>query len=437
MLIYRIIYSATYKPTTYLSLIPIVLGVILSTSPWQKIMSNKPTPECFSPDACTSGWSFMEPGGWDGFTSDTCGVLLTLYGAVFAAIKSICTNRLQTRSSKSRSRSGLSAWEVLHRTAPYAFIQAIIVSVFTGEVKSAYRLTQPTSSGILSHDPISMILPALTSSFLAFALNVMSFQTNRNCGALSMAVAGQVKTGFTIMIALLVGDGNYMPDTVQLVGITLTLVGGTWYTIWGTGTGKGKPTSRQVIHTQKHDSNGNTISKSPTEDETRPINTESLPPQNQEPNDPVDPKLDLIEPAKPNKSHESDPTNSDLDLAKPTDTDTDTSIQMPTPIRNSSRYGGVHIQNLPNHNHHQTPPLLHNKENKTPPKSTSKTPLSTNKIDNSISEDQQPTGTAYATGSRLYWSRRRHLPTQQGEDEDGEAAARPGGGRSIMNKDDV
>ena len=192
ILIYRLRYNRSYSSKTYFSLIPIVLGVGLATY----------------------GDYYFTPTGF----------LLTLLGVVLAAIKTVVTNRVMTGSLK------LSPLEVLFRMSPLAFIQALIYSYVSGEL-AALNISL---ASLASSNFIAQILPnrrtalaLLGNGFLAFVLNIASFSANKNTGALTMTVCGNVKQCLTVLLGILVFGVKV--GWVNGVGMVIALVGAWWY----------------------------------------------------------------------------------------------------------------------------------------------------------------------------------------------------------------
>lgn len=182
--IYRVFYSRTYSNSTYLSMIPLILGVALATA---------------GDYYCTLA----------GFT-------LTLLGVILSAIKTVATNRLMTGSL------ALSAMEVLLRMSPLATIQCVIYAFVTGEV-DRFRIAY--SAGEFSSSYFGLAL--LANAVIAFALNMTSFQTNKVAGALTMTVCGNLKQVLTIGLGIVLF--NVQVGMLNAVGTLVTIVGAVWY----------------------------------------------------------------------------------------------------------------------------------------------------------------------------------------------------------------
>jgi len=183
ILIYKVFYSRTYSTSTYLSLIPLVIGVGLAT--------------------------------YGDYYFTALGFLLTLLGTLLASVKTILTNRLMTGSLK------LPALEVLLRMSPLAAAQSLLMAWATGELGafSAAVESRGFSQGT--------VLALLGNGFIAFALNVASFQTNRLAGALTVTVCGNVKQCLTILFGIALF--NVKVGALNAVGMALAVAGAAWY----------------------------------------------------------------------------------------------------------------------------------------------------------------------------------------------------------------
>ncbi|KAI9783451.1 MAG: UAA transporter [Peltula sp. TS41687] len=192
-------YGGEYSKPTYVSLIPVIAGVGFAT---------------YGDYYCTP-----------------LGFLLTLLGAVIAAVKTIVTNRIQTGTLR------LPALEILYRMGPLAFGQSILYAYVTGEVSDFKR---EVFNGHLS---INTFLLILINGLTSFGLNVVSFTANKKTGPLTMTVAANVKQILTIVLStvlfrLKVGVWNTF-------GIFLTLLGGIWYAKVGMDQGGGAVGKKQ------------------------------------------------------------------------------------------------------------------------------------------------------------------------------------------------
>ncbi|UNI23633.1 hypothetical protein JDV02_009440 [Purpureocillium takamizusanense] len=184
ILIYRVWYGRTYSTLTYLSLIPLIIGAAMTTA------------------------------GEMTFTD--AGFLLTIFGVVLAAIKTVVTNRFMTGSL------ALPPLEFVMRMSPLAALQAFACAAATGEIGGFRDLI---ASGDISLPPA---IASLTGNgFLAFLLNVSSFQTNKLAGALTMTVCGNLKQCLTVLIGIFLF--NITVDVLNGAGMAVTMVGAAIY----------------------------------------------------------------------------------------------------------------------------------------------------------------------------------------------------------------
>lgn len=153
-------YGEAYSTAVYLSLIPVIVGVGFAT---------------YGDYYCTP-----------------LGFLLTLLGALSAAVKTVVTNRIQTGSRR------LSALEILYRMGPLAFGQGIFYAYTSGELAGFRR---ELLKGNLT---MSASLLLFANGLVALGLNVMSFTANKKTGPLTMTVAANVKQILTIILSTVI-----------------------------------------------------------------------------------------------------------------------------------------------------------------------------------------------------------------------------------------
>jgi hypothetical protein len=183
ILIHRIIYARSYSTATYLSLVPLIMGVALTT--------------------------------YGDYYFTRLGFLCTISGALLAAVKTVATNRLMTGSL------ALPALELLFRLSPLAAIQSLSISCLSGELA---LFTTWLDAGNLTR---ATALALIGNGVLAFLLNVSSFQTNKIAGALTMTVCGNVKQALTVLCGIVLF--NLRVDGMNGAGMLLALGGAAWY----------------------------------------------------------------------------------------------------------------------------------------------------------------------------------------------------------------
>ncbi|CAK7262701.1 hypothetical protein SEPCBS57363_000177 [Sporothrix epigloea] len=193
---YRLLFGRSYSTETYLSLIPIVLGVGMTT--------------------------------YGEYYFTLAGFLLTFLGVVLAVAKTIATNRIMTGSLK------LSPMETLMRMSPLAFVQALFISWISGELSGAAGQASAAVAGRSAAvgaglSPTGMLVALLGNGVLAFALNVSSFTANKAAGALTMTVCGNVKQCLTVLLGIVFFNVTIGP--LNGLGMFVSLAGAAWYSL--------------------------------------------------------------------------------------------------------------------------------------------------------------------------------------------------------------
>ena len=169
-----------YTPWTKLmALIPVVVGVMLSTS------------------------------GEVNYT--LFGFILVWFGVVLSALKGIITNQVMVGPLK------LHPMDALIKLCPLATAQCLFIAVLNGEI---YALLNDPPSTVL-------VVSLFMNGFIAYLLNVASFTANKLNGPLTMTVAGNLKQVVTIVLSVVIFSAVITP--VNGIGIVLTLFGGILY----------------------------------------------------------------------------------------------------------------------------------------------------------------------------------------------------------------
>eukprot|EP00834_Sanchytrium_tribonematis_P007398 NODE_662_length_4925_cov_0.478243.p2 type:complete len:315 gc:universal NODE_662_length_4925_cov_0.478243:3620-4564(+) len=162
-----------------LSLLPVVVGVMLSTS-----------------GDITYTWF---------------GCLLVWVGVVLSSLKGIITNQVMVGPLK------LHPMDAILKLCPLATAQCLFVSCFNGE---ALHLFQNPPSWTL-------VFMLICNAFIAYFLNVASFTANKMNGALTMTVGGNIKQVVTIILSVVLFDAIITP--LNGIGIVVTVFGGILY----------------------------------------------------------------------------------------------------------------------------------------------------------------------------------------------------------------
>lgn len=154
-------------------------------------------------------------GEMKGFGYTGIGLFLTILGVVLSSLKGVMTNFMLVGGFK------MHPLELIALVAPWAVLQCILTSIFTGESSTIYRQ--------YSSQPIDtlLIVGLFANGSLAFFLNWISFAVNKETSALAMTVAGNVKQAVSIGLAVII---FHTPLTLlNGLGILVTLFGGAWY----------------------------------------------------------------------------------------------------------------------------------------------------------------------------------------------------------------
>ncbi|RMZ86280.1 hypothetical protein DV736_g6494, partial [Chaetothyriales sp. CBS 134916] len=163
---------SSYRAKTYLSLLPIVFGVVVASA------------SASTTDSATTTHSTQRE-------TALFGVCITLLGAVTAVLKTIATHSLQADLA-------IQSYELIHITAPLAATQGLVAAWL--------------------HREFTM-LPAS-----------LHFEANKRCGPLTMGVAANLKQ----VAVLFVPDGHAGtsgPARNVVVGSLATVLGGLWYAV--------------------------------------------------------------------------------------------------------------------------------------------------------------------------------------------------------------
>jgi hypothetical protein len=108
--------------------------------------------------------------------------------------------------------------EFLMRMSPLAALQALACAIATGELAGFLEMM---GSGDVSVAPA---LASLTGNgFLAFLLNMSSFNTNKLAGALTMTVCGNLKQCLTVGLGIFLF--NVSVDWLNGFGMAVTMCG--------------------------------------------------------------------------------------------------------------------------------------------------------------------------------------------------------------------
>lgn len=112
--------------------------------------------------------------------------------------------------------------EFLMRMSPLAALQALACATASGEVSAFW--TSITSGDV----GLTTAIASLTGNgFLAFLLNISSFNTNKVAGALTMTVCGNLKQCLTVLLGIFLF--NVVIDWLNGAGMGVTMFGAAIY----------------------------------------------------------------------------------------------------------------------------------------------------------------------------------------------------------------
>ncbi|KAL9096947.1 MAG: hypothetical protein Q9165_000911 [Trypethelium subeluteriae] len=132
-----------------------------------------------------------------------------------AMVSTVVTNRLMT------GELALPPLEILLRMSPLAALQSLMYASASGELS---RMMDSINAGEIS----SLAWLALAGNgFLAFCLNVSSFQTNKLAGALTISVCSNLKQCLTILLGIVLFDVKV--GLWNGLGMLVTLAGAAVY----------------------------------------------------------------------------------------------------------------------------------------------------------------------------------------------------------------
>ncbi|MCJ1453271.1 UAA transporter [Mycoblastus sanguinarius] len=183
ILLYRVYYLRSYSWATYLSLIPVVLGVGLAT--------------------------------YGDYYFTTLGFIITLLGVLLSSLKTVMSNRLMTGTL------ALPALEIVLRMSPLAAVQSLLYAIATGEGRAFLRWV---ADGNLTPSYGSALVG---NGFLALLLNISSFHTNKLAGALTITVCANLKQCMTILLGIVLF--NVTVGVWNGLGMLMTLMGAAIY----------------------------------------------------------------------------------------------------------------------------------------------------------------------------------------------------------------
>lgn len=120
----------------------------------------------------------------------------------------------------------LSAMELLLRMSPLAAMQCLVGGLLSGEILRLYSSATGAEDGH-SNFSLLLLLAILGNASMAFMLNIVSFQTNKVAGALTISVCANVKQVLTIALGILIF--HLQVAVVNGIGMLIAICGAAYY----------------------------------------------------------------------------------------------------------------------------------------------------------------------------------------------------------------
>ncbi|KAJ5104632.1 Drug/metabolite transporter [Penicillium alfredii] len=185
VVLYRIYYSRSYSKATYIALAPIILGAVMTAT--------------------------------GDLNYSSLGLIVSAVGVVLGVVKIIATNRLMTGTLE------LGSMELIYRMSIYSTIQTVIIGAIVGEF-SEFSTSLAKSADEGSFGMAGAAASLLGNGFVAFLLNIASFETNKVAGALAVTVSGNLRQTLTLVLGIFF-MGDFVLSIQTVAGIVLVLVG--------------------------------------------------------------------------------------------------------------------------------------------------------------------------------------------------------------------
>lgn len=117
----------------------------------------------------------------------------------------------------------LGSMELIYRMSIYSTIQTVIIGALVGEF-SEFSTSLAKSADEGPFGMASAAASLLGNGFVAFLLNIASFETNKVAGALAVTVSGNLRQTLTLVLGIFF-MGDFVLSIQTVAGIVLVLVG--------------------------------------------------------------------------------------------------------------------------------------------------------------------------------------------------------------------
>ncbi|KAI9006958.1 triose-phosphate transporter family-domain-containing protein [Hyaloraphidium curvatum] len=184
-----LVYGKSRSRRVYLTLVPVCLGVALSS-------------------AGDLEFTWM-------------GAAMTVFGVILACWKQLVTNQLLVGPLK------LHPLDLLWRMSLLSAIQCAAISQLNGETQRLTGYMDKLSSGGMPFDWSTFTFHMTTNAVLAFLINYVSFAAAAIIGPLAISVAANVKQVMVIILSIFMFGFRMTP--LNAIGVPVTLLGGMLY----------------------------------------------------------------------------------------------------------------------------------------------------------------------------------------------------------------
>ena len=152
------------------------------------------------------------------------GLVYTLLCVVLAALKVVVSSELLTTTRYPQFK--MHPLRLLHRMAPLAFVQCLVMSVITGEFKIIRQRWYIDFDPFTTGDIMPMLV-LIMSGILAFSLNICALQAYKVTSPITCCIAAAVKQVLMVWIGTAMFHTPITP--LNGFGILIVLVSSTYY----------------------------------------------------------------------------------------------------------------------------------------------------------------------------------------------------------------
>lgn len=147
------------------------------------------------------------------------GFIITVIGCVLSSAKSISIKLVLA------GQFSLKSEELLARIAPFSAMEMFALACYNREPQ---KILDPNGKYKAS---LSCIIVSIISGIIAYFLNLTNFLATHHTSPLTVTIAGCVKQIVTIILSVMMFDKHL--TMTNILGIVITTVGSTWYSLIG------------------------------------------------------------------------------------------------------------------------------------------------------------------------------------------------------------